>query len=84
MFQDIGEKFLSLLGKHFPRTYQIHKLVNRNNAKIGYSSLRNFKRVINRHTKNKLNEQEKPYPCNFRGKTSCPFNGSCQNKNVVY
>ena len=81
---NIGNKFFSLLGKHFPKTHQLHKLFNRNNVKVSYSSLPNFKSVINGHNKNILNEQEKPSPCNCRDKTSCPLNGSCQHKNLVY
>ena len=81
---NIGKKFLSLLGKHFPKTHQLHKLFNHNNVKVSYSSLSNFKSVINGHNKNILNEQEKPSPCNCRDKTSCTLNGSCQHKNLVY
>ena len=81
---NIGKKFFSLLGKHFPKTHQLHKLFNRNNVKVSYSSLPTFKSVINGHNKNILNEQEKPSPCNCRDKTSCPLNGSCQHKNLVY
>ena len=81
---NIGKKFFSLLGKHFPKTYQLHKLFNRNNVKVSYSSLPNFKSVINCHNKNILNEQEKPSPCNCRDKTSYPLSGSCQHKNLVY
>ena len=74
---NIGKKFFSLLGKNFPKTHQLHKLFNRNNVKINYISLPNFKSVINRHNKNILNEQEKPSPCNYKDKTSCLLNGSC-------
>ena len=81
---NIGKKSFSLLGKHFPKTHQLHKLFNRNNVKVSYSSLPNFKSVINGHNKNILNEQEKPSPCNCRDKTSCPLKGSCQHKNLVY
>ena len=81
---NIGKKLFSLLGKHFPKTHQLHKLFNRNNVKVSYSSLPNFKSVINGHNKNILYEQEKPSPCNFRDKTSCPLNGNCQHKNLVY
>ena len=40
--------------------------------------------IINGHNKNISNEQEKPFPCNCMDKTSCPLNGSCQHKNLVY
>ena len=66
---NIGKKLFSLLGKHFPKTHQLHELFNRNNVKVSYSSLPNFDSVINGHNKNILNEQEKPSPCNCRDKT---------------
>ena len=72
------------MGKQFPKTHQLHKLFNRNNVKVSYSSLPNFKSVINGHNKNILNEQEKSSPCNCRDKPSCPLKGSCQHKNFVY
>ena len=74
---NIDKKFFSLLGKHFPKTHQLHEFFDRNNVKVSYSSLPIFKSVINGHNNNMLNEQEKPSPCNRRDKTSCPFNGSC-------
>ena len=43
---NIGKKFFSLLGKHFSETHQLNKLFNRNNVKVNYSSLSNFKSVI--------------------------------------
>ena len=46
-------------------------------------ALSNFKSMNNGHNKNILNEQEKPSPCNFRNKTSCPSEGIYQHKNLV-
>ena len=83
VLKNIGKKFFSLLGKHFPKTHQLHKLFNRNNVKVNYSSLPNFKSVINGHNKNILNEQEKPSPYNCRDKRSCPLIGRCQHK-ILY
>ena len=80
---NIGKKLFSLLGKHFLKTHRLHKLFNRN-VKVSYSSLPNFKSVINSHNKNILNEQEKSSSCNCRDKTSCPLKGRCQHKNLVY
>ena len=71
------------MGKHFPKTHQLHKLFNRNNVKVSYRSLPNFGSVINGHDKHILNDVEKP-SCNCRDKTSCPLNRSCQHKNLVY
>ena len=44
----------------------------------------NFKSVINSHNKNMLKSKKKTSPCSCRDKTSCPLNGSCQYKNLVY
>ena len=73
---NISRELFSLLGKHFSETHQLHKLFNRNNVKVSYSSLPNFKSVINGYNKNISNEQEKPSPCNCRDKTLCPLNRS--------
>ena len=40
--------------------------------------------MINGHNKNILNEQEKPFPCNCRDKTSCPLTDNCQYKSLEY
>ena len=53
---NIGKRFFSLLSKHFPKTHQLHKLFNRNNVKLSYSFLPNFKSMINGHNKSILNE----------------------------
>ena len=47
----IGNKFLQILGKHFPKSHKFHKLFNRNNIKHSYSSLPNFASIINFHNK---------------------------------
>ena len=80
---NIGKKFFSLLDKHFPKTHQLHKLFNRNNVKVSYSSLLNFQSMIKGHNKNILNQQGKPSPCNCRDKISCPLKGSCQHNTLV-
>ena len=49
---NIGKKFFTLLGKHFPKTHRLHKLFNPNNVKVSYSSLSNFKSVITGYNKN--------------------------------
>ena len=66
---NIDKKFCSLLGKHFAKKHQLHKLFNRNNVKVSYSSLPNFESVSNGNNKNILNEQEKTSRCNCRDKT---------------
>ena len=51
---------------------------------VNHGLLPNFKSLINSHNKNIVCEQKKKPPNNYRGKTSCLLNGSCQHKNLVY
>ena len=81
---NIGKKFFSLLGKHFAKTHPLHKLFNRNNAKVSYRSILNFKSMINGHNKNILNKQEKPSRSNCSDKISCPLKGNSQHKSLLY
>ena len=58
-------------------------MFNRNNVKVSYSSLPNFKSVI-KGNNNITVKTVKISQCNSREKTSCPLNGICQHKNLVY
>ena len=55
----IGNKFLQILDKHFPKS---HKLFNRNDVKVSYSSLPNFASIINSHNKKILRQEEMASP----------------------
>ena len=65
------------LTHHLVLIFQQISTKNSSALELSYSSLPNFKSVINGHNKNILNEPEKPSPFNCRDKTSCPLNGSC-------
>ena len=52
---NIGKTFLNLIKKHFPKTSKLHKILNKNTAKISYSCMNNISSVISRHNKNLLN-----------------------------
>ena len=41
---NIGARFLHLINKHFPKGHRFHKLFNRNNLKVSYSTTRNMAR----------------------------------------
>ena len=74
-------KSFNLLEKHFPKPHKLHKFLNGNNANVNYSSLLNFKNLINAQNKSK---QEKPSAWNFRDRASLPWDGSCQHKHLAY
>ena len=65
----------------------LHKIFNKNAVKISYSSMPNVSSIITAHNKRLLkNETYSPATatCNCRKSVSCPLNGECQQKGVVY
>ena len=38
----VGNQFLKLINKHFPRHHKLYKLFNKNNVKVSYSSMPNI------------------------------------------
>ena len=45
----IGDQFLNLIDKHFPRGHPLRKIINRNTIKLSYRCMPNFKRKIAAH-----------------------------------
>ena len=45
----VGNQFLKLINKHFPRHHKLYKLLNKNNVKARYSCMPNMKSIINTH-----------------------------------
>ena len=83
---NIGKTFLKLIDKHFPKTNKFHKIFNRNNVKVSYSCLPNFANMINSHNNRILSEektQDQP-KCNCRQKDTCPLEGHCLDKELIY
>ena len=88
---NVTRNFLNLIDKHFPKTNKLHKIINRNLIKVSYSCLSNVKQMITNHNKHLLqghnNKKETPNNvklCNCRDKVSCPLNGKCLAKCVIY
>ena len=81
--------FLQLIDKHFPKSNPLHKIFNRNTLKLSYSCMRNVKTIISSHNKAQMskssNQSEKiDDNCNCRDKNSCPLEGNCNTRNIVY
>ena len=83
---NIGRKFLNLIGKHFPRGSRLAKIFNRNTLKISYGCMPNINSFINAHNRAILNESTSLIRegCNCRNRDSCPLDGECLTKNVLY
>ena len=84
----IGDQFLNLIDKHFPRGHSLRKIINRNTIKLSYRCMPNFKRKIAAHNSRAKNIGTSPQPppgCNCTGLMGpCPLEGNCLVKSVVY
>ena len=54
---NIGKCFFTILDKHFLKSHSLHKIFNRNNVKISYSSMPNIASIINSHNKKVINDK---------------------------
>ena len=82
---NIGKQFLNLIKKHFPSENKLHKIFNRNTLKLSYSCTKNIGSIIKNHNKKIISSKtSENLECNCREKQSCPLNGKCREKNVIY
>ena len=54
----VGNQFLKLINKHFPRHHKFYKLFNKNNVKVSYNCMPNMKNIINMHNKKIINPRK--------------------------
>ena len=75
-----------MLVPSFPKTHKIRKIFNRNNVEVSYSCLPNASSIIKPHNEVTLSCKNHPSEpkCNCRKKDTCPLNGNCLAKHVVY
>ena len=83
---NIGKLFLRLTNKYFSPTHKCRKILNRNTIKISYSCMPNIKSKISTHNEKVLNKpvNQNTRKCNCINKNTCPLNGNCLLKNVLY
>ena len=87
---NVAKTFLSLIGKHFPKDKKLSKIFSRNTIKVNYSCLPNVKQTIsnNNHRLLQLHRMTESTQdsklCNCWQKNSCPLDGKCLTKCVVY
>jgi len=83
----IGNRFLQLIDKHFPKHHKYCKIFIRNTVKVSYSCTKNVKSITNSHNKNILrsqNETNENKKCNCMKKNQCPLNGNCLLERTIY
>ena len=91
---NIGKEFLKLIDKHFPRHRKrkdkLEKVINRQNIKISYSGTQSMGAIISSHNTKimkdrNVKEVQTTKTCNCqKGPASCPLDGNCQVKAIVY
>ena len=84
-----GKRFRNLVKKHFTTDNKFYKIFNKNTVKISYSCLPNVGSIISSHNKRLLDDakvgtDKKTSNCNCVCKQSCPLQGECLTKNIVY
>ena len=81
---NIGNTFLNLKRKYFPKLNELHQIFNKNTVKISYSCMSNISSIMSGHNKNLLNPTAIQYGCNYRIREDCPFQNQCLTPNVIY
>ena len=84
---NIGKKFIAIIKKHFTRRHKYHKIFNTNTLKISYSCTPNMKSIITKHNKKLLSQPtatDDARKCNCPREVTCPLNGNCLAKAIVY
>jgi len=84
----VGKSFLQLIDQCFPKTNPLHKIFNTNTLKLSYSCMSNVKTIISSHNKAQLNkpsnQSDEINNCNCRNKNTCPLEGNCHIRNIIY
>ena len=85
-----AKTFLTLIDKHFPKNKRLSKIFNRNTINVSYSCLPNVKQTISNNNPRLLQvhrmkeSTQDSKLCNWQQKNSCPLDGKCLTKCVVY
>ena len=85
---NIGQHFLRLMNKNFPKGSVWNKIFNKNTIKLGYSCMPNKGSIIKNHNnkilKNNVLQEPEQKKCNCQVPDQCPLNGKCLTTCVVY
>ena len=87
---DVARCFLKAVHRHCPKKSPFHKIFNRNNVKVSYSTMPNMQSIIrghnNRILKEDRNDQQpaEAKSCNCRIKPECPMHGQRLDSSIVY
>jgi hypothetical protein len=85
----IGREFFRIVDRHFTKDHPYHQILNRRTIKLSYSCMNNVKSAIQSHNARLLREppstpSDTDKTCNCRRKDTCPLDGNCLVKNIIY
>jgi len=85
----VGKCFLQLTDQHFLKSNPLHKIFNRNTLKLSYRCMSTVKTIISSHNKAQIKQssnqsEEVADNCNCRNKDSCPLEGNCYIRSIIY
>ena len=74
---NVGQKFLQIMDKHFPKGSPLNKIFNRNGVKMSYRCTANLGQKISAHNAKILKvstvQEVDPKTCNCRNRNLCPL-----------
>ena len=82
----VGQKFLQLIDKCFPKNHPLRQICNRNTIKVSYRCTPNIGAAISANNSKLLEPKEKNdlNTCNCDTKENCPVQGKCLENEVIY
>ena len=83
----VGKEFLHIIKTSFYKGHPLQKIFNANTIKLSYSCMPNMKNIIDGHNKGIINgprDNALEPGCNCRTRNTCPLDGNCLVRNVVY
>ena len=81
---NVGQKFLSLLDKNFPRGSVLYPLINRTKVKLSYRCMPNMGMKIKKHNAKILGKPFTDGKCNCRNPAECTLPGKILSEQMSY
>ena len=82
---NVGREFLKLIDECFPPNHKLHKVFNRRNVKVSYSTTPNVAQIIAAKNSKILKPPEtEKRKCNCPRNKVCPLEGKCLSEEIIY
>ena len=82
---NVGREFLKLIDECFPPSHPLHRIFNRKNVKVSYSTTPNIAQIISsKNTKILKTPEPEKRTCNCPKDKVCPLDKKCLEKGIIY